>query len=102
MAEPVSVDQLKMQLRMGSKPTSEDGHLADLIEAARRTIENITNQVIAGDDPTLPASDMPQAAHAILMLAAHWYDRRDGSAQVPPAVAALAHPLRRFRPLGMD
>lgn len=102
MAEPVTLEQLKGQLRLSTAATREDGHLTSLIQAARRTIENITNQVIAGDEPTLSDADMPQAAHAILMLAAHWYDRRDGSAEVPAAVKALAHPLRRFRPLEIE
>lgn len=101
MLEPVSVAQLKVQLRLGAGG-DEDGHLENLIRAARRSIENLTNQVIAGDDPTLPEEDAPQAAHAILMLAAHWYDHRGGTADVPPAVKALAQPLRRFRPLGVD
>lgn len=98
MTEPVSLAQLKKQLRLGAA-SSEDEHLDGLIAAARRTIETMTNQVIAGDEATLPHADIPQAAQAILMLAAHWYDRRDGTAQVPAAVEALARPLRRFRPL---
>lgn len=96
MSEPVTVDQLKRQLRLGTAATGEDDDLARLIVSARRTIENITSQTIAGDTPTLPEDDRPQAAQAILMLAAHWYDRRDGSADVPPAVKALAHPLRSW------
>lgn len=102
MPEPVSVDQLKEQLRLDAGPGDEDGYLGGLISTARRTIENLTNQVIAGDDQTLPEEDMPQAAHAILMLAAHWYDNRGGTATVPFAVKALAIPLRRFRPIGTD
>lgn len=71
MAEPVSLAQLKKQLRLGSV-SSEDEHLNGLIAAARRTVETMTNQVIAGNDVTLPEADLPQAAQAILMLAAHW------------------------------
>ncbi len=42
------------------------------------------------------ASDVPAALRvAVMMLAAHWYDNREGHGEIPPAVAALAAPYRR-------
>ncbi len=96
MPEPVSVERLKQQLRLDAAASVEDGLLADLIVSARRTVENITFQTIVGEEQTLPEADMPQAAQAILLLASYWYDNRDGSSDVPPAVEALARPLRRW------
>ncbi|MCE9650579.1 MAG: head-tail connector protein [Parvibaculum sp.] len=50
------------------------------------------------------AADVPTPLkQAVLLLAAHWFDRRepaglgDGPAELPPAVKALAAPYRRVR-----
>ncbi|KQO52668.1 head-tail connector protein [Sphingomonas sp. Leaf257] len=96
MAEPVSVKQLKDQLRLDPSFADEDGYLLDLIVAARRMAEKWTNRTIVGTAPSLPTEDMPIATRAILMLAAHWYDERDASAGPPQSVAALLAPLRHW------
>jgi uncharacterized phage protein (predicted DNA packaging) len=96
MAEPVTVEQLKDQLRLDPSAGDEDGHLGDLIVAARRTVEKMVNRTVSGPAPTLPAEDMPMASRAIIMLAAHWYDERDTSADPPKSVAILLTPLRHW------
>lgn len=96
MAEPVSLDALKVQLRLDLSYVDEDGPLAGLIVAARRTVEKVINQTIVGAAPTLPADDLPVVQQAILMLAAYWYDQRDGAAAEPASVMALLRPLRRW------
>lgn len=92
MAEPVTLDALKVQLRLDLSYVDEDGHLANLILAARRTVEKAVNQTMAA----LPIDDMSIAKQAILMLAAFWYDERDASAAMPASVLALVSPLRRW------
>lgn len=43
------------------------------------------------------AADVPQAIRvAIMMLAAHWYNNREGQGEIPPAVMALLTPFRRI------
>lgn len=96
MAEPVTVAELKVQLRLDGTVADEDAYLADLIAAARRAIEQASNQVIVGAVPTFNPADIPLAKRAILLLACHWYDNRDAADSVPGPVAALIRPLRRW------
>jgi hypothetical protein len=92
MAEPVSLDALKVQLRLDLSYVDEDGHLTNLILAARRTVEKAVNQTIVA----LPSDDMPIVRQAILMLAAFWYDARDATDAMPASVLTLVSPLRRW------
>lgn len=96
MAEPVSLDALKVQLRLDPSYVDEDGYLAGLIVAARRTVEKAINHTIVAAVPTLPTDDLPVAKQGILMLAAYWYDQRDAAAAEPASVMALIRPLRRW------
>lgn len=96
MAEPVSVAQLEMQLRLPVGGSGEDTALAAIIVAARRAAENFIDQPVVGDEASLSEDDRQVAALAILMLAAHLYQNRDGSDEPPGAVAALLRPLRRW------
>jgi UTP-glucose-1-phosphate uridylyltransferase len=96
VAEPVTVEELKDQLRLSLVRTDEDGHLGRLIASARRSIEKATQQVIVGDAVTLPEQDLPIVQQAILMLASHWYDVRDATGDMPASVLSLVSPLRRW------
>ncbi|MFN3675300.1 MAG: head-tail connector protein [Sphingomonas pseudosanguinis] len=96
MTEPVSLDALKVQLRLDLSYADEDGYLARLIVAARRAVERAINHTIVAAVPTLPADDLPVVQQAILMLAAYWYDQRDAAAAEPASVMALIRPLRRW------
>ena len=95
MAEPVSVDDLKVHLRLGSG-TGEDSYLAGLVLAARRKIEIETRRSFSGAEPTLSGDDAALAAHAILITAGHWYDHRDASNTLPDAVGWIVDDLRKW------
>lgn len=96
MAEPVSVAQLEAQLRLDVGNSGEEEYLTALIVAARRAVENYLDRSIVGDDASLPADDMLVAAQAILMLATHLYENRDGGDGMPPVVGMLLWPIRRW------
>jgi hypothetical protein len=74
MVEIVTVADLRRQLRLDDD--GDDAELAGLIVAARRAIENRTDQEVVADTPTLAEGDIPVARQAILMLATHWYVNR--------------------------
>ncbi|SEM53780.1 Phage gp6-like head-tail connector protein [Sphingomonas gellani] len=96
MAEPVSVAQLEVQLRLAVGGSGEEASLAALIVAARRAVENFLDRSVVGDDASLSADDLLVAALAILMLAAHLYENRDGGDGLPGVVGVLLWPLRRW------
>lgn len=96
MAEPVTVSQLEVQLRLPAGQSGEAVYLNSLIVAARRQVEHYTNGTLVGDAPTITDADAVMAGQAILLLAAYWYDHRDAAGEMPPAVVALIWPLRRW------
>lgn len=93
MAEPVTVDQLKVHLRLGSTVTAEDAYLAGLITAARRKVEIDTRRSFSGDDPTLAGDDAVLAGQAIVVIAGYWYDHRDATDMLPPQVGWMIDDL---------
>lgn len=98
--EPVTLEQVKSYLRLEASNTSEDGHLALLITAARRAIENDTGRVVTGPLADVDGDDVEVVVHAMLLLIGHWYVNREavganaGAAEVPLAVRFLLDPLR--------
>jgi len=100
VSEPVTLAQLKTQLRLGNGVSGEDGYLDVLIVAARRAVENRINRTIVSDAPTVAAADLPVATQAILMLAAYWYENRDGTGDMPASITALLGPMRRWSEAG--
>lgn len=97
MAEPVTVAQLEEQLRLPVGQSGEASYLGTLIVAARRLAEHYTNGTLIGAEPSITGDDAALAGQAILMLAAYWYDHRDATGEMPPAVVALLTPLRGWR-----
>lgn len=95
MPEPVTVDELKVHLRLGTG-TGEDSYLAGLITAARRKVELESRRSFSGDEPTLTGDDAELACRAILITAGHWYDHRDATNLLPDAVGWIVDDLRQW------
>ncbi|MEG8045749.1 head-tail connector protein [Sphingomonas aerolata] len=95
--EPVTLDQVKTHLRLGTSE-HEDAYLGILIGAARRAIENLTGRDIAVDVPTLDERDKDVVAQASLLLIGQWYSNREAVgvnvSEIPLAVQFLLNPLR--------
>jgi hypothetical protein len=95
--EPVTLEQVKTHLRLGSSGR-EDAYLMILIAAARRAIENLTGRDIAVDVPTLDERDKDVVAQASLLLIGQWYSNREAVgvnvSEIPLAVQFLLNPLR--------
>lgn len=96
MAEPVTLPEMKVHLRLGSAVSPEDDFITNLIVAARSAVEIRTGRTILGDAPTLVGDDLVQACHAIKLIVANWYVNREGNAPEPPQVAWLLHPLAEW------
>lgn len=93
MAEPVSLEDMKVHLRLGSAVSREDSFITGLIIVARRAAEKRTSRTIVGDDPTLTGDDLVQACHAIKLMVANWFVNREGDAPEPPQVEWILGPL---------
>ena len=91
--EPVTLQQVKMHLRLGSM-SAEDGYLMILITAARRAIENMMDQRVEA----LADEDKDVVAQASLLLIGQWYANREtvgvNVSEIPFAVQWLINPLR--------
>jgi hypothetical protein len=91
--EPVTLQQVKMHLRLGSA-SAEDSYLMILITAARRAIENMMDQRVEA----LADEDKDVVAQASLLLIGHWYANREAVgvnvSEIPFAVQWLINPLR--------
>jgi len=96
MAEPVTLDDMKVHLRLGSAVTREDDFITGLIVVARRAVEKRTSRTIVGDEPTLTGDDLAQACLAIKLMVATWFVNREGDAPEPPQVAWLLDPLAQW------
>ena len=78
----------------------DDAYLRHLLDAAVDTVVTYTNREkadLVDDDGNLP--NMLQ--HAVLMLAAHWYNQRESVStvvmhEVPDSIQALVKPYRRL------
>lgn len=96
MPDPVSIDDLKVHLRITAEEPGESTYLARLVTAARRKIEIETRRTFSGDAPTLTGDDAALAVHAILITAGHWYDHRDATSTLPDAVGWIVDDLRAW------
>jgi len=96
MTEPVTLDEIKLYLRIDDDVTGEDGYLAGLIVSARRAVEMRTRRSIVGDEPGLTGDDLIAAKQAMLLLMGHWYANREGDAKEPIQVSWLLDPLTQW------
>ena len=79
----------------------DDEYLEHLLEVAEESVITATNctveELTAGTAGELPAP----LRHAIMMLAAHWYNQREGvsgvqMSEVPYSLQALIKPFRKL------
>ncbi len=73
MSEPVTLEEIKADLRLDPEDTEQDGLLSRLIFAARRMVELQTRRKFGGDTPTLTGEDAIVGAQAVSSIVAHWY-----------------------------
>ncbi|MEJ8630595.1 head-tail connector protein [Sphingomonas sp. I4] len=100
-AEPVTLTEIKQDLRLDVSATDDDARLLRLIAAARRAVEQRTNRTIVGTDPTLVGDDLAIARQAISLIVATWFavpegvsvDGRAGTAELPLGVSWLLQPI---------
>lgn len=104
MIEPVALEQIKADLRLDPGATDEDDRLGRLIAAARRAVERRIGYTMVGDEPTIPADDLPIACQAISMIVATWYalpegvavDGRAGAVELPLGVSWSLDPIAKW------
>lgn len=94
MSEPVTLDDIKVHLRLEPGVTDEDVYLQTLIVGARRWVELHTKRVIVGASPTLVGDDLIMATHAIRLLVGGWYAEREADVDGAPVPSAIARSLR--------
>lgn len=103
MAEPLSVAELKRDLRLSATDTSNDANLARLIAGARRSLELRIGRTIVGEEPDIDSDDLELAKQAISMIAAAWFacpegvstDGR-GMAELPIGVGWIIEILQKW------
>ncbi len=94
MPEPVSLEEIKVHLRLDAGETDDDAALQAMIIAARCHCETFTNRKLVGASAEIDAGVIAVFAHAIKVLCATWYDDRAGELASPAAVVGLLRPLR--------
>lgn len=81
--------------------SDDDVYLAHLLATAEEAVLNETNrsldELLAMGGGTIPK----RIVHAVMMLAAHWYNQRESAAsiqmhEVPGSLSALIKPLKRL------
>ncbi len=96
----VTLDQVKVHLRLDASATAEDAYLKLLLSAAIRSIENETGHKIAATWPSLKEDDRTVVAQAALLLVGHWYINREAVGKdggvMPMAVQYLLMPLKKL------
>ncbi|MEA3389385.1 MAG: head-tail connector protein [Pseudomonadota bacterium] len=95
MPEPVTLSEIKVHLRIDEDVTDEDEALANMIVAARRTVELRTRRTIVGPTPTLIDDDLEAARHAIKLLVGAMYADREGGKE-PALVGWILETLIAF------
>lgn len=100
----ITLDEVKQQCRV--EHDFEDDLLATLLNAAKGTIESITNRQLFERLPPNPPDNALELNHeikiAVLMLAAYYYENRSGwneanaapNFDIPPTVERLVSPHR--------
>lgn len=100
MAEPVTLEAIKQDLRLDASATDDDARLLRLITAARRAVERRTRRTIVGSNPTMTGDDLAMACQAISLIVAAWYAMPEGvivdgrgGAELPLGVTWLLEPI---------
>lgn len=93
--EPVTLEQVKVQLRLDPSDSSQDDYLKLMIAAASREIERYTGRKIVETHSDLEPRDRSTVALACLISISHWYVNREGGETMPPAARSLVRDLRR-------
>ena len=79
----------------------DDAYLQHLLDAAEQHVTEATNRTLA-DLVEIGGGELPYSlTHAVLLLAGHWYNQREGVAGVamsepPYTLQALIKPYRRL------
>lgn len=96
----VSLELFKKHVRADDFE-DDDVYLSHLLDAAEATVVKATNRT-SEELVTMGGGKFPTpVVHAIMMLAAHWYNQREGVStiqmhQVPDSLAALLKPYRKL------
>jgi hypothetical protein len=98
--EIVTLDQIKVHLRLDESADDETVYLTALRDASLRAIENETGHMIAETWPSLDQRDQTVIAQAALLLIGHWYANREAvgkdGGEMPLAVQWLLMPIKRW------
>lgn len=90
MTDPVSLADVRLQLRLSDDDVAEDKLLIGYIAAAKRVCVSQTGFSFAEGAPRAPsADDLAVIAQAMLMMVAHWYENREDSEPQTNAVWLL-------------
>lgn len=101
MAEPVTLAQIKADLRLDPGPSTDDATLTRNITAARRMVELRSGRVIVGDTADVDGDDLVTACQAISMIVGAWYANpegisADGRGEMPLGVGWIIQSLKRW------
>lgn len=101
MAEPITLAQIKADLRLDADPSADDGLLTRLITPARRMVELKSGRVIVGDAADVTGDDLTTACQAISMIVGAWYANpegisADGRGEMPLGVSWIVNSLKRW------
>lgn len=102
MTPPVSIQELRVQVRLEADDDSQDIDLQPKLLAAIRAVENETGRTFAGVEPRIDEADLPAAKVAVLLLAGHWYRNREAvtvgtaGSDLPMGVKLLLNPLAKM------
>ncbi len=101
MSEPVTLAQIKANLRLDPGPSADDGPLTRNITAARRMVEMKTGRVLVGDAADVTGDDLAAACQAISMIVGAWYANpeaisADGRGMMPLGVGWIIESLKRW------
>src|SRR5574344_951488 len=100
METVVSLDLFKKHVRADDF-SDDDTYLSHLIEASQESIINATNRTETELIEIGGGNFPPTLKHAIMMLAAHWYNQREPVSttqmhEVPDALQSLIKPYRKL------
>lgn len=102
MLEPITLDEVKDDLRLDQEDGTHDLHLSNLIIAARRMVELRTGRRFGGDTPTLDGDDRILGARAISQIVAHWFanpeavNARGTATELPLSVNWIIAALKKW------
>lgn len=91
--EPVTLEQVKAQLRLETDETDHDVRLRGLIQTARATAEEYIKRDIVATWPDVTARQRIVAAQAITLLVEEWF-LKGADSVVPVSVMWLLNRIR--------